>query len=582
MSEPEASWVRVCSLRELAERGVAVVSAGRRRVAVFAHDGGIFAVDNRCPHMGFPLERGSARDGILTCHWHQARFDLESGCTFDLWADDVARFDARVADGDVFVSTEPTRPLDRAAHRARLRRGLEQDVALIQAKSLLALLEAGGEAGDVVADVVDFAAPNLRANSEGLIRLGCVADLYPALSPETAYQALLYATRQISSEVSRAVPRRGQAALDTAVHDAPTLAAWLRQWALTRPVDGTERTLLSTLRCDLGDADLADVVFGTATERLYANGGHLLEDCNKIFELTDLLGRERASALFPLLTLGLAQGRGEEEGTNWHHPIEIVEPMRELERALPELLARGADASWKEDAGLVATLLGEDPLAILGALAGALADGAPPLELARRVAYAAALRLARFATTNEVTDWFGPQHTFINANAAFRAVERSPTPAVVRAIFQAAISVWVDRYLNVPPARLPEERGALDDLPAEPARLRALLLEQLDQRGQVEPTARVVARWVRLGHPLDPLVDALAFATVREDLDFHSLQVLEAGARQARGWVGQPEAEHILVGVARNLAAHCPTRRAGQQTAAIALRLHRGEKVWEG
>jgi nitrite reductase/ring-hydroxylating ferredoxin subunit len=47
------------------------------------------AFDNRCPHMGFPLDRGSVEDGILTCHWHHARFDLASGCTFDLWADDV-------------------------------------------------------------------------------------------------------------------------------------------------------------------------------------------------------------------------------------------------------------------------------------------------------------------------------------------------------------------------------------------------------------------------------------------------------------------------------------------------------------
>ena len=85
-----------------------------------------------------------------------------------------------------------------------------------------------------------------------------------------------------------------------------------------------------------------------------------------------------------------------------------------------------------------------------------------------------------------------------------------------------------------------------------------------------------------LGHPLDELLDTLTFATVREDLDFHSLQVLEAGARQCREWTGRPEAEHILVGVVRNLAAHCPTRRAGQQTAAIALRLHRGDRVYEG
>jgi len=36
-----------------------------------------------------------------------------------------------------------------------------------------------------------------------------------------------------------------------------------------------------------------------------------------------------------------------------------------------------------------------------------------------------------------------------------------------------------------------------------------------------------------------------------------------------------------MVGVIRNLAAHCPTRRAGQQTSQIAQRLHRGDKVFE-
>ena len=46
--------------------------------------------------MGFPLDRGTCRDGILTCHWHAARFDLRTGGTFDQFADDVQVFPVQV------------------------------------------------------------------------------------------------------------------------------------------------------------------------------------------------------------------------------------------------------------------------------------------------------------------------------------------------------------------------------------------------------------------------------------------------------------------------------------------------------
>jgi nitrite reductase/ring-hydroxylating ferredoxin subunit len=49
------------------------------------------------PAHGLPLERGCVEDGILTCHWHHARFDLESGCTFDLWGDTSKRRQGPIA-----------------------------------------------------------------------------------------------------------------------------------------------------------------------------------------------------------------------------------------------------------------------------------------------------------------------------------------------------------------------------------------------------------------------------------------------------------------------------------------------------
>ena len=81
--------IRVGTLDELIAKGCSVVTGGGHTIAVFAHDDDVYALDNRCPHMGFPLDRGTVKDGLLTCHWHHARFDLSSGGTFDPFADDV-------------------------------------------------------------------------------------------------------------------------------------------------------------------------------------------------------------------------------------------------------------------------------------------------------------------------------------------------------------------------------------------------------------------------------------------------------------------------------------------------------------
>jgi nitrite reductase/ring-hydroxylating ferredoxin subunit len=104
MNAPAHPHIRVAPLTELQQKGVIVVRGADRPVAVFARNGRVFAVDNRCPHLGFPLHRGSVHDGILTCHWHHARFDLCSGCAFDLWADDVPAYDIEVRDGVVFLA----------------------------------------------------------------------------------------------------------------------------------------------------------------------------------------------------------------------------------------------------------------------------------------------------------------------------------------------------------------------------------------------------------------------------------------------------------------------------------------------
>ena len=110
-ASPNKEFALAGSLEELKAKGRLVVHGGHRPILVIYDRGRVFAIDIRCPHMGFPLERGSVEDGMLTCHWHHARFDLESGCTFDLWADDVPICPVEVRNGEVWVKTTFVMPI---------------------------------------------------------------------------------------------------------------------------------------------------------------------------------------------------------------------------------------------------------------------------------------------------------------------------------------------------------------------------------------------------------------------------------------------------------------------------------------
>ena len=131
--------VEVCSIEELERDGPKVVSVEGRTVLVLLDQGNLYALDNRCPHMGFPLHRGTVRDGILTCHWHHAKFDLAGGCTFDPFADDVTSFHVELRDGSVWLDPTPIEE-DRATHwNRKLDEGLKHNISIVQAKSVIGI-----------------------------------------------------------------------------------------------------------------------------------------------------------------------------------------------------------------------------------------------------------------------------------------------------------------------------------------------------------------------------------------------------------------------------------------------------------
>jgi hypothetical protein len=245
---------------------------------------------------------------------------------------------------------------------------------------------------------------------------------------------------------------------------------------------------------------------------------------------------------------------------------------------------------WSEHASLAEEgLLGDDPAAIVGALVAAARAGASPADLGRSLAYAAALRVARFGNANEHADWETAHHAFTHANAVHQLLKRMGAgsdggtaaygEAAARTVLYEAMAVYLARYLNVPPARLPGESGGppLDDLPTDAEALGAALLDAFDRQRQTDAAALLVARHLTLGHPARAVLATLGRALLREDAGFHAYQMFEAGVRQLAEWGGDTaQGRHVLIAVARYLAAHAPTERSALQTAEIARRLMRG------
>jgi nitrite reductase/ring-hydroxylating ferredoxin subunit len=593
-TDRDRRFVRVSRLDELRAKRMMVVKGERCPILVVCHDDRVYALDNRCPHLGFPLHRGSVADGILTCHWHHARFDLVSGGTFDPWADDVPTADIEVRDGEVWVATR-THYADGDAHwRNRLRQGMEHNIGLVIAKAVFGLIGEGVDPRSLVRDAVIFATRHRDGWGAGLTVLTALGNLLPILPSDDRCLALFQGIRRVASDCDGAVPPRPRQALTGDGRAPSTLERWLRDWVLVRHRDGAERTLLTAIAGDAAAVQLAELMLVAATERAFADGGHLLDFVNKAFEVLDLIGWEHAAAVLPAITGGLVQARGAEESDAWRHPIDLVSLLRAAIADLPPLLAEGASqrGRWWDHAHLAQQLLGEDPGDIVAALASAVRAGAAPTDLSHALTYAAALRVARFGTANEHADWGSVHHVFTYCNALHGMLKRVCASSAereaaidlrwLRGVFYGAMRVYLVRFLNVPPAALPSERGdSLDDLPAAADALQTAFLDALDRRCSVDDAGRLVARYLALGHAPDALIATLAQAVLREDAEFHTYQMLEAGVRQYRDWGESAEGNHILIAVARYLAAHSPTERAQLQTADVARRLTRGQSLHE-
>ncbi len=71
--------ISIAKSSQVKEGELLPVKVENQKVMLTRVDGKVYAVENKCPHLGMPLAKGKVCDRAVTCRWHGATFDLTTG-----------------------------------------------------------------------------------------------------------------------------------------------------------------------------------------------------------------------------------------------------------------------------------------------------------------------------------------------------------------------------------------------------------------------------------------------------------------------------------------------------------------------
>ena len=146
-----SGWHRVGPVAEVETTGARLFRRGGRQIVIFATHEGLFAVNNRCPHEGYPLKEGSVdSDCVITCNWHNWKFNLKTG--ENLYGGDQLRtYPVEVRESDVWIDlTDPPREQQVAAILQALREAFDDNAYDRMGREIARLRLTGADPVDAV------------------------------------------------------------------------------------------------------------------------------------------------------------------------------------------------------------------------------------------------------------------------------------------------------------------------------------------------------------------------------------------------------------------------------------------------
>ncbi|HEV2363545.1 MAG TPA: Rieske 2Fe-2S domain-containing protein [Caulobacteraceae bacterium] len=471
-----AEFEPVMALEALQAKGKAVARRAGRQILLVASEGRVFACANRCPHEGYPLSEGVLSNGagrpcVLTCNWHNWKFDLSSGETL-VGGDTLERFPVRIEGGQVLVDLTPPPLEDR---RAKVRAGLAQALAdedqdrLVREAARLSRLE--GDAVGAVALAIDWGAARLEFGTTHAI--GGASEWLAVHDergrrPEERLAAIGEILGNVADNCRGAPPAWPFAAGEAPWSEAAFLAAIEAEDepAAVRLVRGflpplgevSPRTRSgATKGASAAPADLAGALYAAALAH-YQDFGHSLIYAVNTVRLVERLGPGVAEPLLLMLARSLVYARREDLLPEFRDYARRLAAYGERPGGKPPPLSADAlsGRSTRQSLALVSSWGGlHSPQAIFETL----------VEAAARVLLTANERRMT-ATAGKIADnvgWLDFTHslTFANAGRVAMAARPDLAPAVLLqlACFQGRNAAYVDPAFDPPPFAVDDRRA---------------------------------------------------------------------------------------------------------------------------
>ena len=571
----ESNFVRVADLKDVPEGTPKAVKVDGRSIALFQHQGAVYATDNQCPHMGYPLTRGRVRNGVLTCDWHGWSYDMKGGGCFTGGCDDLDTFPVEVRDDAIYIDVSSGGSKRKDAHFLLLKEGLLSEDNWTLSKAIAIMLAKGVSEQDTLKLVVQHLGRHIAADrgaNEGGRELAMLVNgvkVARHYAPDDRLIPLMMAATGAS----------GTAGDRPAVQPLPPpvnwekLEHWIRVFSADKSWEGIEKCLITARRVGGQDDKILPLLYECALEPFFLGHTQNLPFLGFLAELLEEFGWDQSEELVCNLA---AKILGRDRGAPEEHrlaAIKMFDPINTLIDELATPSSSGETTAADEDA-LTRGLVSGDLTQTFNAISDALKDGAAVDRIATTMVLLAADRMAR-TPVNLNPGWGSLSHELMLSSSVRNALRYGGFKVGARALYHAAWQFFSDRWLNITPRSLTEPlRAAKSEAPNEDTAVRAVL--DSIETVQVREVGRHTREYLNAGYSGDRLLLEMGQSILKDDNGWNLLHTLRMVFDEWKRCEGHPARNQLLIGLSR-WATDARKRSGNQSAAQTAQRFARGQ-----